>query len=139
MKLNAWFLAVLVSMLLLIVGCSGGEKGTLASLDVDLSNGMESEIPIPDEASIKTSMEEDGVDIIMFNPGGSFREAEDFYIKELPERGWDVTSETIETDEEGEVESYWTAEKDGKTLNVTVSGFGGKDSEQMISGVISLR
>ncbi len=141
------FLLLPLSILIaaLLAGCggsagAGSAKGeTVAAHDIQLPNGVESVIPFPAEATVRTSMNlgENGHSIV-FSPGISWPDAVSFFSEKLAAGQWTVTNEYIPEKTEGERSARWEAEGHGITLNIEVTAFGGHDGFNM-NGIMLVR
>lgn len=117
----------------LFTGCGGGAGGaTLSAHDIELPGGVESVIPFPADASVRTHMdlEEDGHSIV-FSPGLTWPEAVSFFSDGLASGEWTVTNESLPEREEGERTARWSAEGHGVSLNIEVTAFGGRNGFNM--------
>lgn len=126
--------ALAIVAALLLAACGGGGGGTAAAHGLELPGGVESELPMPEDASIQAAVEpEEGVVSIVFSPGMTYGEARDFYVDALDGSDWTIVDESIGEADEGEVGSTWSLEGHGVEVNISLTGFGG-DSATNVTG-----
>ena len=121
---------------LLLAACGGG-GATAAAHDLELPGGVESELPMPAEASIQAAVEpEEGVVSVVFSPGTTYGEARDFFVDALDGSDWTVVDEHVGEADEGEVGSTWRLEGHGVEVYVSLTGFGGDGATNVTGSVI---
>lgn len=125
-------LSLLTALTLTACGGAGGE--TADAHDLALPGDLASEVPMPAEASIQTSVEpEPGIVSVVFSPGMPYGEARDFFADALDGSDWTIIDENLREADEGEVSSNWTLEGHGVEVWLSLTGFGGDDAS-MVSG-----
>ena len=136
MKLKI-LLIILVGLILVVSGCGGSSSQTLATHDVDLPDGLAEHVPLPEDASIRMAMENQGTYMIMYRPGVSYPEAVDFFMEALPANDWIINEENIPDREEGERTASWSTERHGVKMRIELTAFGGVNGFNM-TGIISI-
>lgn len=131
MKVKGLYLLLSALSLLLIAGCSTSSSETVAAHDLELPKGVESEVPLPADASIMVHSQQDDYYSILYSPGVSYPEAVAFFSDKLSSNGWTLIEEEIPEREEGERMASWKAEGYGVELTVTLTAFGGAEGSNM--------
>ena len=105
------------------VGEISGGQDTAAAHDLEFPGGVESEVPFPPDATIRTVVhpEEDAVSVV-FDPQMEVEEAVDFFSDKLSSGGWTLTEEDVAELDVG-VRATWRAEGHGMSLYVNGNVF----------------
>ncbi len=124
-------LSILICIICLaLAGCdtpdvsdSSGGEATAAAHDLEFPDGVESEVPFPPDATIRTVAhpEEDAVSVV-FDPEMEVAEAVDFFSDKLSSGGWTLTDEDVAELDVG-VRSTWRAEGHGMSLYINGNVF----------------
>ena len=133
---------VLFAAAFLLVACdaepsgdapSGDESAAAAQVtrasdhNVELPDGLDSAIPIPESARMVNHVARSGGHTITFQPGISYADTVEFYASNLSGHGWSITEEEVKAREDlesGEDGSQWKATGHGVNLRVAVVPLG---------------
>lgn len=139
-RLHRTLLAAVASVLL-VTACGDGTPdiapgqatpdsspgpGSLAEHDTRVPEDLALLVPMPEEASIRMSMEDSGRLIVMFSPGLNWPEALGFFSENLPAMAWQVSVEDLPAATEGERTAQWQAQGHAHSLNLSLTTFGGE-------------
>lgn len=134
---RALSLALALAATLLFAACGGGGGETADAHDLELPEGVESELPMPADASVMSAQEpEEGTVVVVFNPGSTYGEARDFYIDALEGSDWTVVDEFIGEAEDGEVSSNWSVEGHAVEVVISLTGFGGDGATNVTGSIL---
>ena len=130
-----------LSSVLLITACGDGTPdispgqaapdsspgpASLAAHDTRVPEDLARLVPMPEEASIRMSMEDSGRLIVMFSPGLNWPDALGFFSENLPAMAWQVSLEDIPAATEGERTAQWEAQGHAHSLRLSITTFGGE-------------
>ncbi len=108
---------------------SGGPEHTAEEHDLELRDGLESKVPMPERVGMLMDHLSDDIHNIQFTyPGMTYDDAVEFYSENLRRGGWTIVEEETKTFaevESGEDGSQWVVEGHGVEMSVAVIPLGG--------------